>query len=72
MDYLILQAEETFEAFYDATIQRTSTAYEKFSNGLVNIDNVCSFRIKENVYSDAVEILRKNMFLSICKYLTES
>lgn len=57
-----------FEAFYDATKQRTLTAYEKISNGFVNIIN----EIKENAYSDAVEILRQNMFLSICKYLKKS
>lgn len=67
MDYLILQAEETFEVFYGATTQRTLTAYKKLSNGQVNIDYVCSFKIKENAYSDAVEILRQNRFLSICK-----
>lgn len=42
-------------------MQKTSTAYEKFMNGLVNIDDVCSFKIKEIPYSDAVEILRLDM-----------
>lgn len=61
-----LEADDTFETLFDATIKRISTAYEKYTKGLVNIDDVCSIKIKENANGDVVEISKPDMSLGIC------
>ena len=60
------ETDANFEALFNATINRASSAYDKFTKGMVNIDDVCSIKIRENGKSDAIEISKPDMSLAVC------
>lgn len=60
------ETDANFEALFNATINRASSAYDKFTKGIVNIDDVCSIKIRENGKSDAIEISKPDMSLAVC------
>ena len=60
------ETDANFEALFNATINRASSAYDKFTKGMVNIDDVCSIKIRENGKSDATDISKPDMSLAVC------
>ena len=65
------ETDADFEALFNATINRASSAYDKFTKGMVNIDDVCSIKIRENGKSDATDISKPDMSLAVCLDLNQ-